>query len=541
MPLPFPFDFKNPDYVKVFEWRIERLRRIRADPTVLPALKLFYKNNPAQFIIDWGITLDPRNVEVGQPTLIPFILFERQEEWINWLLEGWKTRSPGLCDKSREMGVTWLATSASVAVCLFNEGVTVGFGSRKEEYVDKLGDPKSIFYKIRQFINYLPHEFKGDWNEKKHSPYMRISFPETNSVITGEAGDNIGRGHRTSFYIVDEAAWLAHPDIVDAALSQTTNCRIDVSTPNGPAGPFARKRFNGKMRVFTFHWRDDPRKDEAWYKKQCDDIDDPVIIAQEIDLDYNASVENVLIPAAWVQAAIDAHIKLGITPTGERSLGFDVADGGKDLNATCGRHGILIESAESWSGKGEKNDIYKSVQRVFAICAANGYHSVYYDADGLGASVRGDARTINENYGGEPLPFMPFHGSGEVVNSESEAFPPRRKGTYEKKIGRKNIDYFENLKAQAWFSFRRRFQMTYRAAVEKQDYDPDEIISISSAFPEYLKLVGELSQPTYLQSKSGKMLIDKKPEGARSPNLADAAMMIFAPRYLKPKGFFDDI
>lgn len=35
MPLPFPFDFKNPDYNMVFEWRMERLQRIRQNPAAL--------------------------------------------------------------------------------------------------------------------------------------------------------------------------------------------------------------------------------------------------------------------------------------------------------------------------------------------------------------------------------------------------------------------------------------------------------------------------------------------------------------------------
>jgi hypothetical protein len=34
------------------------------------------------------------------------------------------------------------------------------------------------------------------------------------------------------------------------------------------------------------------------------------VLAQEVDIDYAASVEGVLIPSAWVQAAVDAHIKL---------------------------------------------------------------------------------------------------------------------------------------------------------------------------------------------------------------------------------------
>ncbi|WP_156172463.1 hypothetical protein [Yersinia similis] len=39
MPLPFPFDFKNPDYTQVFEWRMERLQRIRQQPELLPAMR----------------------------------------------------------------------------------------------------------------------------------------------------------------------------------------------------------------------------------------------------------------------------------------------------------------------------------------------------------------------------------------------------------------------------------------------------------------------------------------------------------------------
>ena len=79
MPLPFPFDFKNPDYKQVFEWRIENLVRLRKKPNAIAGMRAYYKENPAQFIIDWGVTFDPRNVEVGLPTLMPFFLFPKQE------------------------------------------------------------------------------------------------------------------------------------------------------------------------------------------------------------------------------------------------------------------------------------------------------------------------------------------------------------------------------------------------------------------------------------------------------------------------------
>ena len=538
MPLPFKFDFKNPDYLKVFDWRIEKLRRIREKPEIIPALKIFYRDNPAQFIIDWGMTHDPRNTDRGLPTALPFLLFEKQEEWVSWFMERWKNREPGLTDKSREMGLSWLTIAVASTICLFNNGVIVGFGSRKEEYVDRIGDPKSLFHKIRQFISLLPIEFRGSWDIKRHAPHMRIYFPDTDSTITGEAGDNIGRGGRASFYFVDEAAWLARPELTDASLLETTNTRIDISTPRGMGNPFARKRWGGKVPVFSLHWREDPRKDETWYQKKCASIDDPVIIAQELDLDYYASLEGMVIPAAWVQASIDAHIKLGIKPTGSRELGFDVADEGRDKNATCGRHGIVIEHLKLWSGKGD--DIYGSVEKVCNDADVENYAIVKYDADGLGAAVRGDAKKINEKRKAEnvrAIEFLPFRGSGAVTDPEKSAYPDSSDNPSREK-DRTNEDYFINAKAQAWWAFRRRFLLTYRAVVEKLEYNSDELISISSKCSYYNQLVAELSQPTYSQNGVGKIIIDKKPDGSLSPNLADAAVICFTPVKIS-KGFFD--
>lgn len=539
MPLPFPFDFKNPDYCEVFDWRLERLSRLRAKPELIPLMKEFYKEDPAQFIIDWGVTSDPRNVERGLPALAPFLLFERQEEWVRWFMERWKNREPGITDKSRELGLSWLTICTAATVCLFNTGIVAGFGSRKEEYVDKKGDPKSLLWKGRQFISHLPKEFKGEWNERKHSPYMRIEFPDTGSVITGESGDGIGRGARSSFYVVDESAFIPRAELIDASLSQTTNCRIDVSTPCGMTNSFARRRHSGKVPVFSMHWSQDPRKDEDWYRRTCEFIDDPVVIAQEIDLDYSASMEGILIPAVWVRSALDAHVKLSIKPTGIRKVGLDIADEGADKNAFCGRHGILIEDVIAWSGKG--SDIYESIEKVFNMCDDRGYDIVDYDADGLGAGVRGDARVINNRRASnkqKKITFNPFRGSGAVVNPTDNPFKETGEVNGASEKGRTNEDLLKNAKAQAWWSLRRRFQLTYRAVVEGLPYNPDDIISISSKIKDYNKLMVELSQPTYSQDSNGKILVDKMPDGARSPNLADSCCIAFAPQRKINPGFF---
>jgi hypothetical protein len=94
--------------------------------------------------------------------------------------------------------------------------------------------------------------------------------------------------------------------------------------------------------------------------------------------------------------------------------------------------------------------------------------------------------------------------------------------------GRKNKDFFYNLKAQAWWALRLRFEKTHNLITKGINCDTDDIISISSKLPNYLRLISELSQPTYSINDAGKILIDKKPDGAQSPNLADAVMMCFA-------------
>ena len=498
-------------------------------------LRAYYRTHPADFINDWGCTFDPRLVERGLPAVVPFLLLPKQREWCDWVLARWHGNEPGLAEKSRDCGASWLAVALSATLCLHWEGMAIGFGSRKEEYVDKLGAPKSLFWKAREFIKLLPPEFRPGW-DVSHAPHMRISFPNTGSVMVGEAGDNIGRGDRSSIYFVDESAFLERPMLVEASLSQTTNCRIDISTPHGMANPFAQKRHSWPPeRVFIFDWRDDPRKDEAWYAKQVRDLD-PVTLAQEVDRSYSASLIGVLIPQTWARAAVDAHLKLGLEPSGPKRGALDVADEGIDLNAFAVGRGAHVENVTPWSGKG--SDILGTVQRTFAFCDVLGIDGFHYDADGLGAGVRGDARALNENRK-RKLNVQAFRGSGEVVDKEKPIETPGSKA--EKKtpgqVERLNGDYFMNAKAQAWFSLRLRFQRTHRAiemheAGEdwRQAYDPDDLITINGKMPELTKLLAELSQPTYTQSTTGKMVIDKTPDGMRSPNLADAVMILFAPR-----------
>jgi phage terminase large subunit len=302
------------------------------------ALKRFYAERPADFINDWGCTVDPRMADIGLPTVMPFLLFPRQVELVDWMLERWRAREDGLVEKSRDFGASWVFCGFAVWCLVFQPGTAVGMGSRKEEYVDQAGDPKSLFFKIREFIKLLPKEFKPKgYEEGRHAAHMRVINPENGATITGEAGTNIGRGGRSSWYLLDEAAFIEHADEVEAALSQNTNCRFYVSTPNGSGNVFYRKRHGGRIKVFVCDWKDDPRKDKTWYQTQLDKLD-AVVVAQEIDRDYSASVTNAWIPGTLVTSA-QSRGPADVHAIGPVMVGVDPARFGDDKTVITFRQG----------------------------------------------------------------------------------------------------------------------------------------------------------------------------------------------------------
>lgn len=394
------FDWKAPDYEPIYAKRAKWLAALREDPEVLDAAIRHYADNPVDFITDWGMTFDPRLVELGKDAVVPFVLFPKQEEFIDWLLGLWRGRKDGLTEKSRDMGITWLCVAFAVWMWRFHPGSVVGFGSRKEEYVDKIGDPKSIFWKARMFIALLPVELRpAGYVESEHAPFMRIINPENGASIIGEAGDNIGRGNRTSIYFKDESAFYEHPLAVDAALSQTSNCKIDVSTPNGPGNPFHQKRHGGAIAVFTFHWRDDPRKDDKWYADQKAKLD-PVIVAQEIDINYDASQGDAFIPGELVTLA-QGRGPADVQAIGPVQMGLDVARFGDDRSVLTARRGRVVLWQKVWKGI-DTVALVKNVATEVRAFRQGHVQQIAVDVIGVGAGVADQLRQIFPGRRGRP-------------------------------------------------------------------------------------------------------------------------------------------
>jgi len=533
----------EPDYTNEFIRRQSMLNKLKNNPIHIFGAKEYYKTNPIEFINDWCITYDPRNAGSEIPPLMPFCTFKRQEDLINFFEDLIRDQESGLIEKSRDMGATWVCCAYSVWLFLFKAGSAVGWGSRKEQLVDRLGDPDSIFEKMRMIIRYLPKFFLPEgFNEKEHMSYMKIMNPETGASITGEAGDNIGRGGRKLIYFKDESAHYMRPEMIEASLGDNTNVQVDISSVNGTANVFYRKRHSGviwepgkqikkgKNRILIMDWRDHPLKTQEWYdtrkeKQEAEGLGH--IFAQEVDRDYSASITGVVIPAKWVRAAIDAHKILGFEAEGSIVAGLDVADEGIDSNAITILKGNIPIYLDFWP----EGDTTQTAEKAVQICISEKVGNLQYDCIGVGAGVKGE---INRQKRDESFPV-----NLEVIAWDAGSSPlmPDEKVNPDDEDGMINKDFYENLKAQAWWQARLKFEKTYKMINGIRKYPVDELISIPSDLPHRHQLENELSQPTLKQSKRGKLMIDKKPEGSSSPNLADSFIQAQWPVEIK-KSFF---
>lgn len=509
--------------------RNRRLEWMRDKPERIAALKRYFASHVADFITCFGLTVDPRLIAQGKPARQPFVLWPKQRDLVEWIIDRWKQGQPGTIVKSRDVGLSWVSVAILATLCIFNRDLAAGIGSAIEDKLDRSGDPDTLFAKLRLFVRGLPPEFNGGYDQEKTDNYLRISFPATGSSITGESGDLMGRGGRKSIYLVDEAAFVARLKLIDANLSANTDCAIYASTPNGIANSFYDRAHNAAIPRFDLSWRNDPRKNDAWLEKKRLELDS-VTFAQEILADFSASVAGVVIPAADVQAAIDLHLFLGIEPAGKRAGALDVGDTG-DRSAFSVRHGCLLLHVESFKSA----DIFKTTQRAFALCDEWRLPGFDFDADGLGAGVRGDARVLNEQREsaraarGKPASPAEFFQSGALTVTEYRgSSSPTNPDAIVPRTNRTAKDYYANRKAQSWMHLASMFRESAKARAGLP-YDKEMIISIDSRIKELPKLMAQLSQATMSETAQGRVIIDKSPDGASSPDAADSVVILYAP------------
>ena len=150
----------------------------------------------------------------------------------------------GLIEKSRDVGATWTCCGVSVWLWLFRPGAAVGWGSRKEMLVDRIGDPASIFHKLRRLLDSMPALFlPAGFDRAKHMSYMKIINPATDSVIT-RRGRRPDRPRRPDDGLLQGRSprTTSGRSPSTAALADNTLTQIDLSSVSGPGTVFHRKR-----------------------------------------------------------------------------------------------------------------------------------------------------------------------------------------------------------------------------------------------------------------------------------------------------------
>ncbi|MEO0854148.1 MAG: hypothetical protein AAFY15_11710, partial [Cyanobacteria bacterium J06648_11] len=402
---------------------------------------------------------------------------------------------------------------------------------RKLELVDSLRDMKAIFPRIRHILERLPKWMLPiGWDWDAHSNYARLYNPEIGSTLAGEGGDQIGRGDRVTCADIDEAAFLQHPSLVEAALSATADVAFWTSTPNGLGHFFKKRSHLPSHQVFQFHWKDDLRKNDwelwdadtliergkgrnapkgaiyPWYEEQKVNIPDPVTIAQEIDIDYSASVEGIFIPAAYVRAAVDIELP----PSGAPIAGMDVASSGPNETVLIPRRGPKVYEAIAWKG----SDVVQSAHQVIDRAQALRIRTVQIDADGVGADVCAVWSNSDRDLG---FTFVPLKGGASPSETQWES------------EGRTSKEKFRNARAEWWGLLYERFRKTHNHLNGLEVHPEDELISI----PNDPTLIQQLSQPKRIYTETGKIRVESKQQmrdrGLSSPDRADALAYAFAP------------
>jgi len=336
--------------------RVDYLRDIELADDPQAAREAEYKRCKADFfhwLHHWGWGFDPRLPDAKR---IPFVPFRRQIEIVQFILSNRKAKRPCGIKKSRDVGLTVITALLGLWMWLFNPGTVVTYGSLKEQKLHKVGDPDSIFEKIKHGIEGLPHwMLPQGFDPTKHLNVMLFVNPETGAVLKGEVGDNMGRGGRANVFFADEFSECGHQKEKHSSITGSTDFAVYFGTSAGPSTYFYKLEADGQIPFMEFPWYYDPRKVDnpadvgnvTARSKWADEKKAEVrveIFAQQFACDDKLADPFILIRPEWVAAAQNWTT----SGSGVVIAGFDVADGGEDEHVLAIRHGAYVAPLQTW-------------------------------------------------------------------------------------------------------------------------------------------------------------------------------------------------
>jgi hypothetical protein len=271
------------DFRANLKFRREMLHIAGTDDNAAAQIKTICNEDFFFYINTFGWTYSPkdrRTKKKDDNPVTPFITYDFQDEAMAELIECVLAGEDATLPKSRDMGASWMCLSVFEWFWHFRENLSFLLISRNEDYVDKRGNPKSLFWKIDFLHRWQPRWLlpTGRWlgDDDPERRLLHLGNVDTGSVIDGESttGD-AGRGDRRTAMLVDEHAAfdLASSFKVLSASRDTTDCRIFNSTPQGAGNGFYEVVHNTAARQLRLHWSSHPLKNRGLYVATGDKVD----------------------------------------------------------------------------------------------------------------------------------------------------------------------------------------------------------------------------------------------------------------------------
>ncbi len=248
------------DYRENLEWRRKMLLKAKHDQEYRLKVKTLFHKDVIFAFNGFFWTYDPRKRPLHDR---PFTTWEYEDKFILEVVNAIKGGWDFLGEKSRDMGVSWCVLTALLWMWLDpSGGHDFLLGSRVEDYVDKKGDMRALFPKIRYNLSRLPKWLLPEgFNLRAHDNHMKMINPQTGSTLTGEsANPNYSTGGRYAAVFFDEFAKWEHDESAWTAAGDASPCRIAVSTAFGVNNQFYALVTDSSIRRMTMHWSIHPEK-----------------------------------------------------------------------------------------------------------------------------------------------------------------------------------------------------------------------------------------------------------------------------------------
>lgn len=217
----------------------------------------------------------------------PFVPWGEQEKMLRWVLEKIDRRRDGVCEKSRDLGASWLFLLAFDWRARFRANQHFLVLSRDEDSVDD-GTPDSIFGKLAYLAGHVPAWVSPAPAKRS----LRWRYAATGSWVVGRASTgSAGVGGRATAILFDEYSRFGGGKKAAAgdalrATADVSRCRLFNSTHTEVDTAFHRLTQREDLSKFVLHWTHHEEKRRGLYS-----VDPETKAVEVLDKEFRGTVE----------------------------------------------------------------------------------------------------------------------------------------------------------------------------------------------------------------------------------------------------------